>query len=436
MQFSVEHIKELAPDEKSITAAQKLLSPRLWESPGLSETALWGTCSGGRNYQVRVDLANMGYSCNCPSRKFPCKHVLALMMLLANTPNAIEITDSPEWVSEWIEKRRQREQAKATKEQQPEKPVDIAAQAKRIDERELKVTEGLKQLSIWMDDLIRGGIAGLETKPFSFWDDQARRLVDSQAKGLANRIRNLAEIPSRSRDWPQKMLDELGRTRLLVHAYQRSEILSVDLRADVRQLIGWTVSQAKLIETGDVVEDDWFIFGQQIQEEERFRTQRSWAIGKTTQREALLLQFAPGVQGFPESIVPGTIQSGKLIFYPGTVRQRAKFLERTGDATCSIEEFSSEESVAIFLNQYAERLAQNPWLPSCPCLLSNVTMATEHGQWFVRDSEGDALPLRMQDHFRLLSATGGHPFQMMGEWNGEVLTPMSFLLEGEYQVCS
>ena len=48
---------------------------------------------------------------------------------------------------------------------------------------------GLQQLSIWMDDLIRGGIGGLED-PYSFWDEQARRLW-AQAKGLAGRIRNL-----------------------------------------------------------------------------------------------------------------------------------------------------------------------------------------------------------------------------------------------------
>lgn len=426
----------MAPDEKSVVAAQKLVSPRLWESPGLSESALWGTCGGGRNYQVRIDLANMGYSCNCPSRKFPCKHVLALMMLLATTPDAIAITESPQWVREWINKRRQREQAKADKEQQPAKPIDAAAQAKRVDERELKVAEGLKQLSVWMDDLIRGGIACLETKPFTFWDDQARRLVDSQAKGLATRIRNLAEIPQSSRDWPQRMMDELGRTRLLMHAYERSDNLSPDLKADVRQLIGWTVSQAELVESGEVVEDDWFIFGQQIKEEDRFRTQRSWAIGRTTQREALLLQFAPGVQGFPESIVPGTIQPGKLIFYPGTVQQRAKFQERTGENDSTFKDYIGGNSVTTFLGEYAERLAQNPWLPTCSCLLSDVTIATEHGAWFVRDSEGNALPLRMQDHYRLLSATGGHSFQLMGEWNGDVFAPMSFLFEGQFQVCS
>ncbi len=436
MQLSLEYVREMAPDENSVVAAQKLVSPRLWESPGLSETALWGTCRGGRNFQVRVDLQNMGYSCNCPSRKFPCKHVLALLMLLATTPDALEVSEPPQWVREWIEKRRQRELAKAEKDQQPAKPVDAAAQAKRIDERELKVAEGLKQLSVWMDDLIRGGIAGLETKPFTFWDDQARRLVDSQAKGLATRIRNLAEIPKSSRDWPQRMMDELGQTRLLVHAYQRSETLSSELKADVRQLIGWTVSQAELTETGEVVEDDWFIFGQQIKDEERFRTQRSWTIGRKTQREALLLQFAPGVQGFPESIVPGTIQSGKLLFYPGTVRQRAKYQERTGETTCSFEDFTFGDSISDFLNQYAERLAQNPWLPTCSCLLSDVTMATEHGQWFIRDQEGNALPLRMQDHYRLLSATGGHSFQIMGEWNGDVLMPLSFLFKGQFQVCS
>jgi SWIM zinc finger len=43
---------------------------------------VWGLCagSGKRPYQTVVDLTGPAYKCSCPSRKFPCKHALALLL--------------------------------------------------------------------------------------------------------------------------------------------------------------------------------------------------------------------------------------------------------------------------------------------------------------------------------------------------------------------
>ena len=47
---------------------------------------LWGLCAGsGKNpYQTIVDLSGPAYKCSCPSRKFPCKHALGLLLNWAN----------------------------------------------------------------------------------------------------------------------------------------------------------------------------------------------------------------------------------------------------------------------------------------------------------------------------------------------------------------
>ncbi|QDT33000.1 SWIM zinc finger family protein [Thalassoglobus polymorphus] len=435
MQLSLEQVREMAPDEKSVIAANKIVSLNHWNSPGLSDVAIWGKCAGGR-YQVRVDLQNLGSHCNCPSRKFPCKHVLALLMLFTSTPDAFEITDSPEWVADWIQKRRQREQQKSAGKVQPSKPVDPEAQAKRIRERESRIAEGLQHLIVWMDDLIRNGVAGLEAQPFHFWDTQARRLVDAQAKGLASRIYRLAEIPNSSRDWPERLTNELGRTRLLVHAYLNQGELSPSLQADVRQLIGWTVSQADLQASGTEIEDDWFIFGQRVEDEDRFTTQRSWAVGRKTQQEALFLQFAPGKQGFSESIVPGTCISGKLVFYPATVLQRAKISERSEEQHVSAMDLFYLDSIEDFLDSYADRLGRNPWLASCSCLLKEVSIAQHKGDWYLRDKHGYGVPFKSLETYRILAMTGGQPVHVMGEWNGNFFSPWSLLVNQQFRICS
>lgn len=76
-------IEAAAPDQASLSAAIKLLKPALWS--GLSGSAdgklIWGDCqgSGANPYRLAVDLDNVGSKCTCPSRRFPCKHALALM---------------------------------------------------------------------------------------------------------------------------------------------------------------------------------------------------------------------------------------------------------------------------------------------------------------------------------------------------------------------
>ena len=83
--WTVETVEGLAPDAASVAAARKLARPAPWSATGHDERAVWGLCkgSGARPYQAQVDLSGPAYKCSCPSRKFPCKHALALLLLRA-----------------------------------------------------------------------------------------------------------------------------------------------------------------------------------------------------------------------------------------------------------------------------------------------------------------------------------------------------------------
>ena len=89
MHWTAEQILKLAPDAASAKAAQGLLAPKKWTSLGVDETAIWGACqgSGSNPYQTQIDLAEPAFKCSCPSRKFPCKHALALFLLFAEQPS-------------------------------------------------------------------------------------------------------------------------------------------------------------------------------------------------------------------------------------------------------------------------------------------------------------------------------------------------------------
>jgi uncharacterized Zn finger protein len=109
MPLSLEQVAEMAPDSSSAAAGKKLMALKNWEALGQNPEAVWGLCRGSATYQVKVDLGNLGYHCSCPSRKFPCKHVIGLLMLFAASPDAVASCEPPDWVGEWIERRRSRQ---------------------------------------------------------------------------------------------------------------------------------------------------------------------------------------------------------------------------------------------------------------------------------------------------------------------------------------
>ena len=484
MPLSVDQVLAMAPDAASAAAGRKLSSTKSWSGLGQNDDALWGECKGSAVYQVRVSCADWSYKCSCPSRKFPCKHVLGLMLMAAQDPAALPVGPPPQWIVEWLEKRQATAKARETRQEKKKTATmaDPAAAARRAATREKRVADGLERLELWLRDLARNGLAGLEAKPFSFWDSQAASLVDAQAPGLATRVRSLAAIPGSSPDWPVRLAEGLGRTALIVQAYRRLAELSPAMQAEVRSLVRWAVSQDELAAVGEVVEDTWSVLGQVITDEDRLRVQRSWLQGRQTRRAALILQFSAAGAAFAEPIVAGTQVVGKLVFYPGACPQRARIVERgeaikltgnavaapyrrdadatleagkmpaplkAGEPASSLEAgrmaaspeagrmpalLVGHDSPETFLSEVANITARNPFIERFLCVLNDVVpVHTGSGQWQVQ-SGNQALPLAGDGHWRLLALSGGQPVDLAGEWDGHALMPLGVMVGDRYEL--
>lgn len=191
--WSTEQILALAPDAGSIKSGKELATPRKWSSTGANELAAWGECkgSGKEPYQTQIDLNGPAFKCSCPSRKFPCKHALGLFLLFASQPGLFSQTSPPIWVSEWLAKRsprtEQSSKPKVAKEIDAEEKAQKQREAKirRAAKRGERILEGLEDLELWLQDLVRQGLAAMQAKPHNFWEARAARLVDAQAPGLA-----------------------------------------------------------------------------------------------------------------------------------------------------------------------------------------------------------------------------------------------------------
>lgn len=426
-----EQVLAMAPDASAAAAGRKLANPATWQGIGRSEQALWGQCQGSALYQTQIALSDLTTKCSCPSRKFPCKHALGLMLIAAAKGDGIAVASEPEWVAGWLQKRTAAADKREAKQSAPPKPVDEVAQGKRVAQRQDRVLKGIEQLETWLDDLVRQGLGRLESEPPSFWEQQAKRLVDAQAPGLASAVRRLSELPHSAGDWSAEMFDRLGLMALATHAYKRLEALDPAVQRDVRQFIGFNVEQAVVIAEGESVADDWAVVAQSLLNDERVRVQRSWLCGHQTGRVALVLQFAAGPERFPEVVAPGTAFRAELSFWPSAFPMRALIVKREGQASV-LSSITGATSVETMLAEQAQALAKQPWLEAWPALLNGVVPVMRGERLYVRDAQGAALPLAPGPHDRLLALSGGHPVDVAGEWDGYRLRPLTAAVDGRF----
>ncbi len=433
VQLTTDQVLTMAPDASSASAGKKLNNTKHWKNTGQSPEALWGECQGSALYQVRVDLSSLTIQCSCPSRKQPCKHGLGLLLLTATTPAAVPTGEPPEWIVSWLTKRaavsKRKETTKAKAGDSPS-----AAQIKTAEKRMVLVAQGIEHLDLWLNDLVRNGLGSVERQPFSFWENQAKQMVDAQAPGIAARIRRLATLPNASADWPERLLVQLGQLALLSQAFHRLDALDVALQEDVRQLIGWTLKEDEVALRGERVNDNWLTIGQIVENGDRTRMQRTWFLGEQTRRAALVLQFAMPGSAFEKSYPLGARQRADLVFWPGADPQRAFVARLHGDPLTFPAHLPGVETIDEFFAGVARAKARQPWQERFLCTIQRVipiyTIAND--TWCVRDRNGHALPLTRGEHWQLLAFSGGYSVDFGGEWDGEAITPLAVMAEDVY----
>ena len=100
--MTTDEIIDLAPDDASIAAAQILAKPAKWLRLGAFDSengeVVWGEFQGSAKepYRTVIEWEEPRFRCNCPSRKRPCKHELALAFLRVSNPEAFG-APAPDW---------------------------------------------------------------------------------------------------------------------------------------------------------------------------------------------------------------------------------------------------------------------------------------------------------------------------------------------------
>jgi SWIM zinc finger len=422
-----ERVLSLAPDRASVEAATALAGRRAWFDVGTDSKALWGSCLGasGRLYQTIVDLGSPpAYACNCPSRKMPCKHALALLLQWSDglVPTGNPPTIAEAWLGARETRRTRPEPANAGR--QPGELADPAAAAKRAAARVERVTSGLDELDQWLSDQIRGGTAGLETAGYAHFDRMAARMVDAQAPGVAGMLRSIpAEFASVG--WPSRVLEQLGALHLLIQAHRRLEELPADLAATVRARIGYPVGKSEVLSSAGII-DHWFAVGMVDTAEYRLDTRRVWLYGAASGRWAVIISFAPPGGPLDDTVVAGHLLHARVHFYPGSGQFRALVGEQTTATTGPT--MPPAESFDDVRARFAHLVASDPWAARLPAVIKAAPVPGA-AAWRMRAASGECCEIidLPEEPWPLLARSGGEPIEVFGEWTPRGFRPLSML---------
>ncbi|MEU2242711.1 SWIM zinc finger family protein [Streptomyces sp. NPDC018338] len=429
VRWTADQVLALAPDEASRRAGSRLGTAGVWSGTGCGDGAVWGVCagSGGRSYETVVDLTGPAYTCACPSRKFPCKHALGLLLLHAADETAVAEGAPPEWAGPWLAKRRERAEA-------PSRPAgkgasgataDPEAARRRAERRAARITAGAQELEQRLADLMRGGLATAEQAGYGLWEETAARMVDAQAPGLAGRVRELGAIPGSGPGWPVRLLEECALTHLLDRAWLAADRLPADFAATVRTRVGLTAPA-----DGAPVRDHWLVLAQYDTADARLTTRRVWMYGTSTGRTALLLSFGAAGRAPGLALPVGALLDGELTPHSGAGRLRAE----PGEHFVPVDTPVSPPPggpVGEALGAYGRALSDDPWLDSWPVTLRQVVPARAEYGWQLADADGrEALPLTPAAQnrpglWRLVALSGGAPLTVFGECGHRGFTPLA-----------
>lgn len=433
VRWTVEQVLALAPDESSRKAGGRLGSAGPWSGAGCDGSgAVWGLCkgSGSKPYQTVVDTTGPAYTCSCPSRKFPCKHALGLLLLWASDEAVRGPAEAPDWAGKWLDSRRRQ----AAQQAEPAGggaggagagPADPAAARRRAERRAERITGGAQELEQRLTDLLRGGLAAADQSGYGWWEETAARMVDAQASGLAVRVRELGTIPASGPGWPVRLLEECALLHLLDTAWLGIDRLPEPLAATVRTRVGLTASA-----DGPPVRDHWLVLAQYDTPDGKIVTRRIWLYGRDSGRTALLLSFGAAGRSPGQALPVGVTIDAELTPYRGAGQLRAELGGQFGAPVPTGAPPPGSTATAA-VAAYGHALRDDPWLESWPVTLREVVPVPSGEGWQLADAAGDtALPLAPSalsrpGLWKLVALSGGAPVTVSGECGHRGFDPLA-----------
>ena len=301
------------------------------------------------------------------------------------------------------------------------------------DEKRIALMQkGAHDLSNWLNDLVKTGIAHLSSYEEIYWESISKKMVDSKLSGVSTRILRIKNLVQEADSWEESVLKEISNLNLLAKALNKLEQYSKTEQLTFLNLAGFNITK-KHLEKAILKKDQWQILAVEQWQEDKIKLRQTWIQGKESKFMGMLLEYAWGNQEFMTLWEAGKIFYGELKIYPSSFPLRAMvsaYQHREG----GIESYAAYPNLEVFFQAYAKAISLNPLLPKFPVCLKNVKVVSKNEKVLLIDAEEKSLECTCEEKVKwsLLALSTGNAIRLFGIWNGIHLIPKSVLLEDRF----
>jgi hypothetical protein len=411
--YTSEQVLGLAQHDYQVKTSRELAFPHKWQALGHDEQGIWGEIPVKDKIpiQVKVNLSPLSFSCSCVSYHYPCQHSLGLLLLWLERPQTF-LHGTPEWIS-------------LTEENEASEHFELESEVLENSKRRSWIEAGLSELELWLHDLIRSGLEVARTRPPTYYQQMADRLVDASLGEVAKDIRQLASISAKNPRWHEDYLSILGKLHLLIQGFKHLDDLPETLQADLRVAVGWLPRLQN-----ETITDRWHILGRRVELEVNRKIQRTYLWAEGSSRPALLVDILHGKKTVNTRFLPGVVLGATLSFYNSSTPLRAELVSLQ-TMTQPEEPITAETSIKSSIATLTTIKTLNPWLRSYPLVLQDVVVEQYESNWIIRDNEGYFLSLPPRFPYSwYLRALSADRLWLFGEYDGSRFLPISTWANG------
>lgn len=446
MKFSEEQVIQLAPDDASIKAGRALSGKGNWLVAHFNEKVLWGEIkgSGAKPYLTQVDLTNIAFKCSCPSRKFPCKHGIALLLLSVKDATAVTANSvEPQWVQDWINKRNE---AALPKEEKVVTEEQIAkqekAKEKRAQERSAGVQVGIDEIGLVLEDTMRQGLIQLANMDASFFDNLNKRMIDAKATGLANYVKRIEALKYRSADQQvqSQTLRLIAELFFIIETYKNINNIEPIWQETIKNIIGWSQSPKELQDNRSVepIDDEWLVAGQEVITNDEITIHKTWLLGLKTNSSALLLNFITKFSILEQPLIAGSVIQGSIKYFPSVWPQRAVIAQQTKVENSLVTMPTTFSDIDQALQYKNSILVAFPLANDVLVAIANLYIVQRNGIFVAVDQEQCFIEFHatvlLETKLQWLATSAGRPCRTIALLREGLIVPLGVIVNDKYEI--
>lgn len=418
------YVDSLALNASAIKNGRDLVKKKSYTLLNRSEddTLLFAECkgSGKEPYRCSADFMksdNPVFRCSCPSRQFPCKHLLGLMYAYAQG-QTFTVADVPQDITEKrekIEKREEKKKAEADAGGTQDKPRKRQTNKSALVKKMAAQLEGIEIADKLLQSFVQSGLGAVDRKAIQTLEDQVKQLGNYYIQGVQIAFRNLLMILNDEEDREamySKAIPQLTFIHSLVkksrdHLSGRvnnPDSTSMDTESTLEEAIGhaWQIAELRehglIEENAELLQLSYRSYDDPSRDE--FIDEGHW-IGLHSGRMYISRTYRPyraAKHIREDDTFYSVVQSKELAVYPGELNRRARWEEATFREASAADYLAIQDkahrSIAAAVKLVKNQI-KNPLSDKHPVLLLafREIATTGDGKYVLVDEQGKGLSL-------------------------------------------